>query len=47
MAWPASAYAKVLNLSDDEQVLKSIVSDIYTGDEIASRLAKRLEARAA
>ena len=43
----AAAYAKALNRSDDEQVLKSIVSDIYQGDEIASRLAERLEARAA
>jgi ferritin-like metal-binding protein YciE len=43
----AAAYAKALNRTADEQVLKSIVSDIYRGDEIASRLAERLEAGAA
>ena len=43
----AAAYAKALDRADDEQVLKSIVSDIYRGDEIATRLAERLEARAA
>jgi ferritin-like metal-binding protein YciE len=43
----AAAYAKALDRNSDEQVLKSIVSDIYRGDEIASRLAERLEARAA
>ena len=40
----AAAYAKALDRTADEQVLKSVVSDIYRGDEIASRLAERLEA---
>jgi ferritin-like metal-binding protein YciE len=43
----AAAYAKALGRSDDENILKSIVADIYKGDEIASRLAERLEAAAA
>jgi ferritin-like metal-binding protein YciE len=43
----AAAYAKALNRTADEQVLKSIVSARYRGDEIASRLAERLEAGAA
>ena len=43
----AAAYAKALGRSDDEKTLKSIVADIYKGDEIASRLAELLEAAAA
>jgi ferritin-like metal-binding protein YciE len=43
----AAAYARALNRSNDENALKSIVADIYKGDEIASRLAERLEAAAA
>ena len=43
----AAAYAKALGRLDDENTLKSIVADIYKGDEIASRLAERLEAAAA
>ena len=43
----AAAYARALNRSNDEKALKSIVADIYKGDEIASRLAERLEAAAA
>lgn len=42
-----AAYAKALGRSDDENTLRSIVADIYKGDEIASRLAERLEAAAA
>lgn len=43
----AAAYAKALGRSDDESTLRSIVADIYKGDDIASRLAERLEAAAA
>ena len=43
----AAAYARALGRSEDETALKSIVSDIYRGDEIASRLAERIEAAAA
>ena len=43
----AAAYAKALGRLDDENTLRSIVADIYKGDEIASRLAERLEAAAA
>lgn len=42
----AAAYAGALGRSEDENTLKSIVSDIYQGDEIASRLAERIEAAA-
>jgi ferritin-like metal-binding protein YciE len=43
----AAAYAKAFGRPDDERALKSIVADIYKGDEIASRLAELLEAAAA
>jgi ferritin-like metal-binding protein YciE len=43
----AAAYAKALGMDDDEEVLKSIVEDIYKADELASRLAERLEDAAA
>jgi hypothetical protein len=39
----AAAYAKALGRSDDTAALQSIVSNIYRGDEIATRLAERLE----
>ena len=42
----AAAYAKALGRPDDEAALKSMVSNIYQGDEIATRLAERLEAGA-
>ncbi len=39
----AAAYAKALGRSTDAAALHSNVRDIYRGDEIASRLAERLE----
>ncbi|MBN8873804.1 MAG: DUF892 family protein [Rhodospirillales bacterium] len=42
----AAAYAHALGLTQDEQTLKSVVSDIYKGDAIATHLAERLEAAA-
>ncbi len=42
----AASYAKALGRTDDEAALKSIVRDIYRGDEIGTRLAERLEASA-
>jgi ferritin-like metal-binding protein YciE len=39
----ASAYARALGLDNDESVLSSIVADIYKADELASRMAERLE----
>ena len=42
----AAAYAHALGRPDDEATLKSVVSDIYQGDEITTRLAERLEAGA-
>ena len=43
----AAAYAKALGRSDDAAALQSTVSNIYRGDEIATRLAERLEEGAA
>ncbi|CAO4144695.1 YciE/YciF ferroxidase family protein [Methylorubrum aminovorans] len=43
----AAAYAKALGRSEDEQKLKQAVSEIYEGDEIASKLAETLEQVAA
>jgi len=43
----AAAYAKALGRSADAAALQSTVSDIYSGDEIATRLAERLEESAA
>jgi ferritin-like metal-binding protein YciE len=43
----AAAYAKALGRSADAAALQSTVSDIYRGDEIATRLAERLEESAA
>lgn len=43
----AAAYAKALGRSEDEQKLKQAVSEIYKGDEIASKLAETLEQVAA
>ena len=42
----AAAYAHALGRPDDEATLKSVVSDIYQGDEITTRLAERLEENA-
>lgn len=39
----AAAYANALGKSDDEQKLKQAVSEIYKGDEFASRLAENLQ----
>ena len=39
----AAAYAKALGRSADAAALQSTVSDIYRGDEIATRLAERLK----
>ena len=43
----AAAYAKVLGRTEDETRLKQAVSEIYKGDEIASRLAEAVEKAAA
>ena len=43
----AAAYAKALGRADDAAALQSTVSNIYRGDEIATRLAERLEEGAA
>jgi len=43
----AAAYAKALGKSDDESKLKQAVSEIYKGDEFASKLAESLEQVAA
>lgn len=43
----AAAYAKALGRSDDASKLKASVSEIYQGDEYASKLAERLEGAAA
>jgi ferritin-like metal-binding protein YciE len=39
----AAAYARALELEDDETMLGSIVEDIYKADEMTSLLAERLE----
>ena len=43
----AAAYAKALGKKDDEQKLKTTVSEIYKSDEYASHLAESLEKAAA
>jgi ferritin-like metal-binding protein YciE len=43
----AAAYAEALGLNDQAQKLRSIVSDIYKGDEYSSRLAENAERAAA
>ena len=43
----AAAYAKALGKSDQENRLKSAVSEIYKSDEVASRLAESFERAAA
>jgi ferritin-like metal-binding protein YciE len=43
----AAAYAKALSKSEDEQKLKQAVSEIYQGDQIASKLAESLQQVAA
>lgn len=39
----AAAYAKALGLADEEADSKKAVSDIYRGDEHASKLAEAVE----
>ena len=43
----AAAYAKALGMSDAETKLKQAVSEIYKGDEYASKLAEAVEQAAA
>ena len=43
----AAAYARALGKTDQENRLKSAVSEIYKVDEIASRLAESAERAAA
>jgi ferritin-like metal-binding protein YciE len=43
----AAAYAKALRRADDEAKLKQAVSEIYKGDEYASKLAESLQQVAA
>ncbi|WP_336492320.1 ferritin-like domain-containing protein [Methylobacterium nigriterrae] len=43
----AAAYAKALGKSEDESKLKQAVSEIYKGDEFASKLAENLQQVAA
>ena len=43
----AAAYARALGKSDQESKLKSAVSEIYKGDEVATRLAESVERAAA
>jgi ferritin-like metal-binding protein YciE len=43
----AAAYAKALGLKDHHEKLSKIVSDIYAGDEYASKRAKKVEKLAA
>ena len=43
----AAAYAKALGKTDQENRLKSAVSEIYKSDEFASRLAESVEGAAA
>jgi ferritin-like metal-binding protein YciE len=43
----AAAYAKALGMKDDHDKLSKIVSDIYAGDEYASKRAHKVEKIAA
>jgi ferritin-like metal-binding protein YciE len=43
----AAAYAKALRMKDDYEKLSKIVSDIYAGDEYASKRAQKVEKAAA
>jgi ferritin-like metal-binding protein YciE len=43
----AAAYAKALGIKDDYEKLSKIVSDIYAGDEYASKRAQQVEKVAA